>query len=1035
MIPLRVHLKGFMSYGDEATLSFDGGSLWVLSGPNGAGKSAIFDAITFALYGIHRAGSQHAKDLINHNADALVVEFDFLVDGKEYRVRRTVSRQGNPTRQAFFLVSENPEPIPDTDRDEGFKEWVKNTIGLEYKTFTSSVILLQGESEKLLAMTPGERHKALSELMDLTPYANLCKAAGERAQHHKSLADHHGGQLDNTPAVSNEELSSAEDAAEQAEKAYREAGDRVEELNKLVGRAESWERMSEELAQRQGELEKAQCLLDREREIRENAGRLRQLEQTLPVLESFVGDKERLADNERDEAKARERRHGIQSDLEEANKEKTAADQEVERLAGVIEERKTADASLAELIGKLKPKAEHLERLNEAQAELDEAKEKLNALPPDLEQTIENADEEAERLSQAYQALPLLKQLVQARSSLGEAMLAERRAGEEIETNTPLLRESENETERLRAQVVAAREEVDELNHRVTRDKANHENAQERRSDFDDASKQPTCGLCGQEITEQHASQEMARLDVRVAEAKKELENSKDRHEQATGQLKALQEESGKADAAHKELQEKLERLERDRGQAELAMRRHAEQAENSFENLPDSYRTRIAPQVPQGAEWTTTVYPTDAELEGLKKEVAGREAHASHLRELREQLGVKQRCDESCNSASRRLSKLLETLSWDEARAARDDLATHQTRSQELRSEVVRLGETHRDAVKEAEKRCEMVEKSNRDVQKNEGEIQSLQAARKEIEHALRAIFDKLPDDWRKRAESVGSEELATRREERDGLERYEELLSDLDHATRSRKVLEERIAKLDAWIDEIPTQARRPAAEIDSELTDARSLAEQRDAERGTANKHFDELGQRREQRQELENSRREAERQRRAYGTLHNLLGPRRLQARLLRAAEVSLVSLANETLDGLSRGRMRLKLREGDGQEKALDLVVHDSDTGSKPVSVSLTSGSQRFRIAVSLALAIGRYKGQQARRIQSVIIDEGFGSLDKNSRDDMISVLSDLQQDLDRIILVSHQDEFANAFTNGYAVSLEDNSSKVELLQT
>ena len=177
-----------------------------------------------------------------------------------------------------------------------------------------------------------------------------------------------------------------------------------------------------------------------------------------------------------------------------------------------------------------------------------------------------------------------------------------------------------------------------------------------------------------------------------------------------------------------------------------------------------------------------------------------------------------------------------------------------------------------------------------------------------------------------------------------------------------------------------------------------------------------------------------RREAERQRRAYDTLHNLLGPRGLQARLLRVAERDLVSLANETLDGLSRGRMRLELREGEDQQRALDLVVFDSGTGSNPVAVSLTSGSQRFRIAVSLALAIGRYKGQQARRIQSVIIDEGFGSLDKNSRDDMIQVLNDLQQELDRIILVSHQEEFANAFTNGYSISLEVDSSKVESLQ-
>ena len=37
MIPLRVYLKGFMSYHDEAVLTFDGAPLWVLTGQNGAG--------------------------------------------------------------------------------------------------------------------------------------------------------------------------------------------------------------------------------------------------------------------------------------------------------------------------------------------------------------------------------------------------------------------------------------------------------------------------------------------------------------------------------------------------------------------------------------------------------------------------------------------------------------------------------------------------------------------------------------------------------------------------------------------------------------------------------------------------------------------------------------------------------------------------------------------------------------------------------------------------------------------------------------
>lgn len=129
MIPLRIRLAGFMSYRDEAELSFDGASLWVLSGGNGAGKSTVFDGITFALYGVHRAGKSNTKALINHQADRLLVEFDFANGQDIYRVKRTLSRRGQPRRQAFYLAGPNPprpgqalpQSVPETDTDVGFK--------------------------------------------------------------------------------------------------------------------------------------------------------------------------------------------------------------------------------------------------------------------------------------------------------------------------------------------------------------------------------------------------------------------------------------------------------------------------------------------------------------------------------------------------------------------------------------------------------------------------------------------------------------------------------------------------------------------------------------------------------------------------------------------------------------------------------------------------------------------------------------------------------------------------------------------------
>ncbi|HWS83205.1 MAG TPA: hypothetical protein VN207_02995 [Ktedonobacteraceae bacterium] len=112
---------------------------------------------------------------------------------------------------------------------------------------------------------------------------------------------------------------------------------------------------------------------------------------------------------------------------------------------------------------------------------------------------------------------------------------------------------------------------------------------------------------------------------------------------------------------------------------------------------------------------------------------------------------------------------------------------------------------------------------------------------------------------------------------------------------------------------------------------------------------------------------------------------------------------------------------------------IDLLVYDRDTNQYSIPINLASRSQRFRIAVSMALAIGRYSNRAAHHIESVIIDEGFGSLDKAGRDDMMQELNTLGQQLARIIVVSHQDDFATTFANRYSFKLVDKASCVALV--
>src|SRR5438270_12448230 len=102
MIPRRVCVRGFLCYRDEQEIAFDGAALWMLAGLNGSGKSSIFDAVTYALFGHHRGGHQHAAELINKDSAGLLVEFDYSLDPERYLATptlKTTSRRGTPAPQ------------------------------------------------------------------------------------------------------------------------------------------------------------------------------------------------------------------------------------------------------------------------------------------------------------------------------------------------------------------------------------------------------------------------------------------------------------------------------------------------------------------------------------------------------------------------------------------------------------------------------------------------------------------------------------------------------------------------------------------------------------------------------------------------------------------------------------------------------------------------------------------------------------------------------------------------------------------------
>jgi exonuclease SbcC len=372
-------------------------------------------------------------------------------------------------------------------------------------------------------------------------------------------------------------------------------------------------------------------------------------------------------------------------------------------------------------------------------------------------------------------------------------------------------------------------------------------------------------------------------------------------------------------------------------------------------------------------------------------------------------------------------LARQMEWLTEEEARKAACRLADLGPLLAEEKQALARqkqaLGEARQEAPHAAERRRRADE-----ARRTHGRrLDAARATQQQALGKLDALLGRLPENLRE----APPEEVEATEARVAALRPYGELMVRLQEAEADEAG--RRLVEIARQLDEVPVAARREVAELTRARDEKRAAREEAKVRRDGQAVELTRLRADRSARAEAEAARADAAREEHLYGLLSDLLGPEELQRRLVRDAEQAIVELANQELTGLTQGRLRLALRAGkdgdDAAQKALDLLVHNQETGGdRPTALALASGSQKFRIAISLALAIGRYLARETRRVESVIIDEGFGCLDRANREDAVAVLRELSGHLSRVILVSHQEDFSGRFKSGYRIDLVDRTS-------
>lgn len=1047
MIPLRVYVENFMSYREGQELLFDGAPLWVLSGENGAGKSTIFDAIRFALYGNHRGGSKNTqKDLINHKADALTVEFDFLVDGDAYRIRRTVRKRGKATREVFRIDSSKGKPSikpeANTDSDAGFKDWIKRKIGLDDEAFTSCILLIQGKSDKLIEASPSERYKILKQLIDLTAYDKLHQLADARRKESEAQFKIFKLQLEASETVSDAEFNAAQEVLNLTNENLNKSRDKVDNLVTLVELSKQFQQLNSQLIEQQKDVQKWQALIACTDEIEQNFTRYKELEIVLPLLSSIIEQRQRIINNDKEIEQINRNYQQIKDDLELISADKDELSKQIEEINQKIENKQNDSNNIANRLVELTPLVEKLSQLESIQNKLQDLKQSLATFPLNLEELLQKAESEDKLLEEITNTLPWLKQLAQERSKLLGAVKREEEANKNLESLQAKLEEYQTQQAKFNTDFANASEAEKKLSHNITRLQTEYEAVCNKRDNFEKASHQPICELCGQEITPEHAQVEKARLDAQIADTEANLTRLNNEHQKAQNNLNLLATEldnlNNKITVINNDFTENRSR----RSQAKGDAKQYTEQIKNAFSNLTDAYQVNVSPYpVDNDLGWLDTSYPTEADLEEFSQLLGNRQTHTQKLKKLRNQISNWQGVNTEQQTYIKHLTEIEENLSLSEAQEARSEKNTLQESQKELQSTVKTLKEEQTQILNKIKEIDEDVNTLSNKIRKYEIDLSDKRGSQSEIQRSFKSDVESLPLQWQESITNIDEEKLEELANEKEVLAEYEKLSNQLNIASESVTFLQQQISNFSNQIEQLPNEAKRAFQEVEQELTTAKSERDTFDRNRQEAQISLNELISKRKLYEQLEKQKLDAERNQSLYKILCDLLGNGKqgLQLKLLRDAEQAIVQLANEILDGLSRGKMRLELRgeleESSGESsKALDLLAYNEEIGPYPTPIAQISGSQRFRVAVSLALAIGQYAGQGARHIESVIIDEGFGSLDKNGRDDMIQELNELQHRLARIILVSHLEDFSCAFSNGYSIELVNQASKVKLLE-
>lgn len=1015
----QLKLQGFGSYATLQELNFCEAlrfdHMFVISGKTGAGKTMIFDAIHYALYGQASGTDRQEKTLKSDFIAPGVcpfVELTFSLRGEKYTIYRSLQYEKKKTRGEGFTI-ENPKVrlnLPDGNvltKVSEVNEEIVQILGFQAQQFKQLLMIPQGEFKKLLLAKSDERTKIFQKIFGTYVYEALqTRAKEEAAKRQKNVADK---QIERLNLVHTFELMEDDEQLFTVLQSENPNLEKVIEIFRaeLVKEQSQLERMKYAHAEQQKELAMLNQRFNQAKTVEELLEKKKTYQAQQIELEQQkmyeVEKKVELASAKRAQmvspfymrkVEALDAHIQVMKQLET---EKQLLQDLEAKFAYVQEALEKAKESLQQK-PELQKKKEEITQLKSIVVQYEEAKHKREILHKErtrcrvqVERLTNQLQEKQEEMKEISEALTEITQKKDEKSELIFAQMADEKVYEQM---TQCLEKLETYLKQEK-DFIRQQKKFSDMESAQTEKKRAYEYIQLQ---YDrnlaglmarNLCEGEACPVCGSTVHPNPAHYEGEGIE----KAEVEVYKQKYEKEQARYQEYILQLENGKTMLSMKG--------------AEIGALLQTLQLDGNLQEILPKLQ-----EIMKEMEQKLKLYHEKISL--LSQDIAKEEAYIKQKEFLEIEKASHQKKIEKAKQEGAALQgreKVLEESCLTYEKALMGQIATVQELNQKEAKLVKEMDEMD-EQLKGAQEQFSYL---NGQVEKQKGIVESLQ-------NQVNALVLKIEEKTKAYEESLLTQDFQTEAQFRHSLKSEDEMVQLQKWLTNYQQAFVQVQTKLDELQSQLKDVHMESASALEKDIAEKEQKLRTLQTEETNL---FHMYKKNKDIQSHFVKITKGIEKEEVAYkeiATLAKVLNgdnPQKMsfERYVLGAYFEQIIDAANLRLKKMTQNRYTLvrKAEVGDKRKAAgLDLQVMDAYTG-KLRDVSTLSGGESFKAALAMALGLADVVQAFAGGIQmdTIFIDEGFGSLDAEALDAAIDCLIDLQNEGRVVGVISHVEELKN----------------------